>query len=65
MEALGIILIAYGAIVLIGLILQFPFFYNNPKSKAMIKYLTKTGFNILLLVIGLAALIGGILIIYL
>lgn len=61
MEILGIILIVYGAFLLAGLILQFPFFYNNMKSKALIKMMGKTGFNILLLVFGLAALIIGII----
>lgn len=63
MEILGIILIVYGAFLLAGLILQFPFFYNNMKSKALIKMMGKAGFNILLLVFGLAALIIGILLV--
>ncbi len=61
MEILGIILIVYGAFILAGFILQFPFFYNNMKSKALIKMMGKTGYNILLLVFGLAALIIGIM----
>lgn len=61
MEILGIILIVYGAFLLAGLVLQFPFFYNNMKSKALIKMMGKTGYNILLLVFGLAALIIGIM----
>jgi uncharacterized membrane protein YphA (DoxX/SURF4 family) len=63
MEILGIILIVYGSLILAGLLLQFPFFYNNPKSKAFIKMLGRKGFNILLLVIGLLSLIIGILLI--
>jgi hypothetical protein len=63
MDILAIILIIYGALLLVGLLFQFPFFYNNAKSKVLIKALTKTGYNILLLVFGLAALIIGIIII--
>lgn len=60
MEVLAIILIIYGALLLVGLLFQFPFFYNNAKSKALIKMMGKTGYNVLLLVFGLAALIVGI-----
>ncbi|AUD62814.1 hypothetical protein BK010_04140 [Tenericutes bacterium MO-XQ] len=60
MEVLAIILIIYGALLLVGLLFQFPFFYNNVKSKALIKMMGKTGYNVLLLVFGLAALIVGI-----
>jgi hypothetical protein len=60
LEVLAIILIIYGALLLVGLLFQFPFFYNNAKSKALIKMMGKTGYNVLLLVFGLAALIVGI-----
>lgn len=63
METLGIILIIYGAFVLAGFILQFPFFYSNPKAKALIKMMGKTGYNILIIIFGLAGLIIGILLI--
>ena len=62
MEILAIFLIIYGALLLVGLLFQFPFFYNNPKSKALIKWMTKLGYNILLLVFGLGTFIAGILI---
>lgn len=62
MQYLGIFLIVYGVFCLASLLLQFPFLYNNAKSKVFIKMMGKTGFNILILVFGLAALIGGILI---
>lgn len=62
MQILGIILVVYGAFVLGGFILQFPLLYNNAKSKVLIKMMGKTGYNILIIVIGLAALIAGILI---
>ncbi|MCR3905618.1 MAG: hypothetical protein NUK62_01125 [Tenericutes bacterium] len=62
MEIVGIILIIYGVFMLAGLLLQFPFFYNNAKSRMMIKMMGKTGFNVLIFVFGIAALIGGILI---
>ncbi|TVP84588.1 MAG: hypothetical protein EA375_06250 [Acholeplasmataceae bacterium] len=61
MQILAIVLIVYGAFILFGLLAQLPLFYRNPKSKALIKLMGKTGYNILLLVFGLAALIGGIL----
>ncbi len=62
MEILGIILLIYGAFVLAGLLFQFPLLYNNPKSKVLIKMMGKTGYNILILVFGLAGIIAGILI---
>lgn len=62
METLAIILIIYGALLLTGLLFQFPFFYNNAKSKALIKMMGKKGYNILLLVLGLGTLIAGIII---
>jgi len=62
MQILGIILVVYGAFMLAGFILQFPFFYNNPKSKLFIKKMGKSGFNILIVVFGISALIAGILI---
>ena len=63
MEILGIILIVYGGFILAGFILQFPFFYNNMKSKALIKMMGKTGFNILLVVMGIVMLVIGILLV--
>lgn len=63
METLAIILIVYGAFMLLCLILQFPFFYRMKKAEIMIKLLGKTGYNILILVMGLAALIIGIILI--
>ncbi|MDD3067957.1 MAG: hypothetical protein WC179_09060 [Candidatus Cloacimonadaceae bacterium] len=63
METLAIILIVYGAFMLLGLILQFPFFYRMKKAEILIKLLGKTGYNILILVMGLAALIIGIILI--
>lgn len=62
MQVLGGFLIAYGVFCLAGLLLQFPFLYNNPKSKIIIKMMGKLGYNILILVFGLAGLIAGILI---
>jgi len=62
METLAIILIIYGALLLTGLLFQFPFFYTNAKSKALIKIMGKKGYNILLLVLGLGTLIAGIII---
>jgi hypothetical protein len=63
MYYLGIFLIVYGVFILAGFIMQFPFLYNNPKSKVLIKMMGKVGFNILLLIIGIVSLIGGILLI--
>ena len=62
MQILGIILVIYGAFCIAALLLRFPFVYNNGKAKLFIKMIGKTGFDILILVFGLAALIGGILI---
>ncbi len=62
MEFLAIVLIIYGVLLLSGLIFQFPFFYNNLKSKALINMIGRKGYNILLLVLGLGTLIAGILI---
>ncbi len=62
MEFLSIFLIIYGAILLFGFILQIPLFYRNPKSKALIKLLTKRGYDILLIIMGVALITIGILI---
>ena len=63
MYILGVILVIYGAFILAGFILQFPFFYNNMKSKALIKMLGKKGYNILLILFGVLSLLIGIWII--
>jgi len=59
----GIFLIVYGVFVLAAFIMQFPFLYNNAKSKVLIKMMGKTGFNILVLVLGIVCLVGGILLV--
>lgn len=61
MDTLAIILIVYGAFMLLGLLLQFPFFYRMKKAEIMIKLLGKTGYNILIFIMGVAALIIGII----
>lgn len=63
MNTLGIILMVYGAFMLLGLILQFPFFYRMKKAEIMMKLLGKTGYNILIFVMGAAALVIGIILI--
>jgi hypothetical protein len=62
MYYLAIFLIVYGAFLLIGMLLQFPFLYNNMKSKAMIKMMGKRGFQIMLFVMAIAFIAIGILI---
>ncbi len=62
MEYLAIFLIAYGVILILGFILQFPFLYNNMKSKAMIKMMGKRNFNLLLLFIAAVMIAIGIII---
>ena len=62
MLILGIILTVYGAFLLGGFILQFPFFYQNPKSKMLIKWMGKRNFNIFLIMLGATFLILGIII---
>jgi hypothetical protein len=63
MNTLAIVLIVYGVFMLFGLILQFPFFYRMKKAEILIKLLTKTGYNILIFVLGATALIIGIILI--
>lgn len=63
MNTFGIILIVYGAFMLLGLILQFPFFYRMKKAEIMMKLLVRTGYNILIFVMGAAALVIGIILI--
>jgi len=62
MYYLAIFLIVYGVFLLIGMLLQFPFLYNNMKSKAMIKMMGKKGFQIMLFVMAIAFIAIGILI---
>jgi len=58
---LSIFMMVYGAFILVGMLLQFPFLYNNMKSKAMIKMMGKKGFNILLLIMAIAFIVIGYL----
>lgn len=57
---LGIFLIAYGAILLVGFLLKFPILYTNMKSKALIKMMGKKGFDALVIILGLATFIIGL-----
>ncbi len=60
MQYLAIFLIVYGAFLLASFLFQFPFLYRMGKVKVMVKMMGKKGFNILLIVMGLALLILGI-----
>ena len=55
-------LIVYGAFLLVGFILQFPFLYNNLKSKAMIKWMGLKAFNGILIFVAMLLIVIGILI---
>lgn len=57
----AIFLIVYGVFLLASFIFQFPFLYQMGKVKVMVKMLGKTGFNILLVLFGLAGVIIGVL----
>ncbi|MBE0701460.1 MAG: hypothetical protein IH571_07215 [Acholeplasmataceae bacterium] len=63
MELLGMILVVYGAFVLLGLIMQFPFFYNNPKAKLFLKKIGKTAYNLIIFIFGAAAIVVGLFLI--
>lgn len=58
---LKVFLIAYGALLLIGMLLKFPFLYNNMKSKLFIKKMGIKGFNILLFVMAAIFIVIGII----
>lgn len=60
MQYFAIFLIIYGVFLLASFIFQFPFIYRIGKVKIMIKMMGKTGFNILLIIMGLGLLILGI-----
>ncbi len=62
MQILGIVLVVYGLFVLLAFLLKFPFLYQNAKSRMFIKMMGKRGFDIMILVFGIAALVAGILI---
>ena len=62
MQYLAIFLIAYGAFLLLALIMQFPFIFNNMKSKAMIKMMGKKGFQLMLFVLAAVFIAVGIII---
>ncbi len=62
MQYLAIFLIAYGAFMLLALLLKFPFLFNNMKSKAMIKWMGKTTFQIIVLIVSIILIAVGILI---
>ncbi len=59
---LKVFLMVYGAFLLIGMLFSFPFLYNNPKSRLLIKKMGKKAFNILLLIMALVFLVVGWLI---
>lgn len=61
MQYLAIFLIVYGAFLLLSLIMQFPFIFNNMKSRAMIKVIGKTGFQILLFILAAGFITVGII----
>lgn len=61
MQYLAIFLIVYGAFLLLALIMQFPFIFNNMKSRAMIKMMGKTGFQILLFILAAGFITLGII----
>ncbi|MFP4178365.1 MAG: hypothetical protein ACLFTZ_06370 [Acholeplasmataceae bacterium] len=61
MRVIGIILIVYGGFLLVALFLQFPFIYDNFKSKALIARIGKRAFDYVLFALGLAFLLVGIL----
>jgi hypothetical protein len=56
----GIFLTVYGAILLVGFLLNFPFLYNNVKSRALIKMMGKKWFNVLIVVMGLTTFVLGL-----
>ncbi len=62
MVILKIFLIIVGVFYLAGLLLQWPLFYNNMKSKILINKMGRKGYNILLLVFGILFLVVGIII---
>lgn len=63
MYYLAIFLIVYGAFLLIGMFLQFPFLYNNFKSKAMIQKMGKKAYQWLLFGLAVIFIVAGILMI--
>lgn len=62
MQYLAIFLIAYGAFLLLALIMKFPFIFNNMKSKAMIKMMGKKGFQLMLFILAAVFIAVGIII---
>lgn len=62
MYYLAIFLIVYGAFLLMGMLLQFPFLYNNFKSKAMIQKMGKKGFQIMLFILAVIFIAVGIIV---
>jgi hypothetical protein len=59
---LKVFLIVYGAFILIGMFLKFPFLYNNMKSKLFIKKMGIKGFNIMLGCLAVIFIMIGVLI---
>jgi hypothetical protein len=57
---LGLFLTIYGSFLLLGFLLQFPFFYNNAKSKVIIKWVGIKGFNGIILFLALASITAGV-----
>ena len=62
MDILIPVMYVLGGFMLVGLFLQFPIFYNNPKAKVFIKMMGKRGYDILIAVFGVAFIVIAYLI---
>ena len=63
MYYLGLFLLIYGIVLILGLLLKFPFMFKSSKAKAFIKLIGLTGYRILLIVLAIAFIVIGILLI--
>lgn len=61
MDILIPVMYVLGGFMLVGLLLQFPIFYNNPKAKVFIKMMGKRGYDILIAVFGIAFIVAAYL----
>lgn len=62
MRILALFLIAYGSFIFVGMIINLPFLYRNPKSKFIIDKIGKFNFQVILFFMAIIFIVLGIVI---
>lgn len=62
MRILALFLIVYGSFILLGMIINLPFLYRNPKSKFIIEKIGKFAFQAILFFMAIIFIVLGLII---